>query len=48
MGQIVLTGSQNFLLMERVTQSLAGRVGYLNLLDARGLKASNFEHTRWN
>lgn len=32
MGQIVLTGSQNFLLMERVTQSLAGRVGSLDLL----------------
>ena len=32
MGQIVLTGSQNFLLMERVTQSLAGRVGSLELL----------------
>jgi predicted AAA+ superfamily ATPase len=32
MGRIVLTGSQNFLLMERVTQSLAGRVGSLDLL----------------
>lgn len=32
MGRIVLTGSRNFLLMERVTQSLAGRVGSLELL----------------
>lgn len=32
MGRIVLTGSQNFLLMEQVTQSLAGRVGSLDLL----------------
>jgi predicted AAA+ superfamily ATPase len=26
-GQIVLTGSQNFQMMEQVTQSLAGRIG---------------------
>lgn len=32
MGKYVLTGSQNFLLMERVTQSLAGRVALINLL----------------
>lgn len=32
MGQVVLTGSQNFLMMERITQSLAGRVGSLELL----------------
>lgn len=30
--RFVLSGSQNFLLMERITQSLAGRVGILNLL----------------
>lgn len=29
--QFVLSGSQNFLLMEKITQSLAGRVGILNL-----------------
>ncbi|WP_373518260.1 ATP-binding protein [Pricia sp.] len=28
----VLTGSNNFLLQENITQSLAGRVGYINLL----------------
>ncbi len=32
MGQVVLTGSQNFLLLESITQSLAGRVGLFELL----------------
>ncbi len=31
-GQFILTGSQNFLLMERVAQSLAGRCAVLHLL----------------
>ena len=31
-GQFILTGSNNFLLQERVSQSLAGRAGYLSLL----------------
>ena len=31
-GEYILTGSQNFLLMERITQSLAGRVAVFNLL----------------
>lgn len=31
-GQYVITGSQNFLLLEKITQSLAGRVAILNLL----------------
>lgn len=31
-GRFILTGSQNFLLMERVSQSLAGRTGILHLL----------------
>lgn len=30
-GNYVLTGSQNFLMMEQITQSLAGRVGLLSL-----------------
>jgi predicted AAA+ superfamily ATPase len=33
-GQFVLTGSQNFLLMENITQSLAGRVSLFKLLPA--------------
>lgn len=31
-GQYVLSGSQNFLLLKQITQSLAGRVGLLKLL----------------
>jgi predicted AAA+ superfamily ATPase len=31
-GQFIITGSQNYLLMEKITQSLAGRVGLVNLL----------------
>jgi len=31
-GQYILTGSQNFLLMEKVSQTLAGRCGVLHLL----------------
>lgn len=31
-GQFILTGSQHFLLLEKITQSLAGRVGMLHLL----------------
>ena len=31
-AQYMLTGSNNFLLQQSITQSLAGRVGYLNLL----------------
>lgn len=31
-GQYVISGSQNFLLLKRITQSLAGRVGILKLL----------------
>jgi len=32
MGKYVLTGSQNFLLLEKITQSLAGRVAVCNLM----------------
>lgn len=31
-GMFILTGSQNFLLMEKITQSLAGRIALLHLL----------------
>lgn len=31
-GRFILTGSQNFLMMERISQSLAGRVGIIKLL----------------
>ncbi|MCH4180705.1 MAG: ATP-binding protein, partial [Atopobiaceae bacterium] len=32
MGQYILSGSQNFLMLKAITQSLAGRVGMLKLL----------------
>ena len=31
-GQFILTGSNNFLLQQNISQSLAGRIGYINLL----------------
>jgi uncharacterized protein len=31
-GQFVLTGSNNFLLQENISQSLAGRIAYMYLL----------------
>lgn len=31
-GLFILTGSQNFLLLEKITQSLAGRIAFINLL----------------
>jgi len=31
-GKFILTGSNNFLMLEKITQSLAGRIGYLDLL----------------
>jgi len=42
-GEFILTGSQNFLLMEKIAQSLAGRVfvSYLLPFSALELKASN-------
>lgn len=32
LGLFIITGSNNFLLQENISQSLAGRIGYLNLL----------------
>jgi uncharacterized protein len=42
-GQFVLTGSNNFLLYQQISQSLAGRAGYLTLLPLSyaELKAAN-------
>ena len=51
MGEFVLTGSQNFLLLEQVSQSLAGRVAPLTLLPfsrqelAAAAPASSLEET---
>jgi len=49
MGQFVLSGSQNFHLLERITQSLAGRVAIFKLLpfDSSELEAANLLPTDW-
>lgn len=44
-GQYILTGSNNFLLQESISQSLAGRVGYLNLLP---LSIEEINKPAWN
>ena len=54
MGEFVLTGSQQFGLTEKITQSLAGRVGLVHLLplawaelDCAGLAATTLEQALW-
>ena len=44
MGQYILSGSQNFLLLKNITQSLAGRVALFKLFpfDFNEMKAGNF------
>lgn len=48
-GQFILSGSQNFLLMEKITQSLAGRAAILNLLSVstRELLQSGWPQKDW-
>ena len=48
-GQYLLSGSQNFLLMRGIAQSLAGRVGVLNLLPLSGheLHEGGFTFPTW-
>lgn len=47
-GQFILSGSQNFLLMESISQSLAGRVGVLNLLPLTFAEIPNeFQHDNY-
>jgi predicted AAA+ superfamily ATPase len=47
--QYILTGSQNFLLMEKITQSLAGRIAILYLLpfSINELKKTEFEKSSY-
>lgn len=47
MGQFILSGSQNFNLMQNITQSLAGRVALFKLFpfDLQEMKASNWLHS---
>jgi predicted AAA+ superfamily ATPase len=49
MGQFILSGSQNFHLLERITQSLAGRVAIFKLLpfDSDELKQENLPTGDW-
>lgn len=48
-GEYILTGSQNFLLMEKITQSLAGRVAIFNLLpfSIEELKNTEYAQLHW-
>lgn len=48
-GTFILTGSNNFLLIEKISQSLAGRVAYLDLLpfsqgELKNLTVDNLNH----
>lgn len=42
-GQFVLTGSQNFQMMEQITQSLAGRIGVLTLYGLSSLEIKSID-----
>ena len=48
-GQFILTGSQNFLLLEKISQSLAGRVGVYHLLPfgISELKGTKYESKKY-
>ncbi|MBW7887473.1 MAG: ATP-binding protein [Bacteroidetes bacterium] len=48
-GEYIITGSQNFLMMERITQSLAGRIALFSLLpfSIRELKKTEYTITEW-
>jgi len=48
-GEYIITGSQNFLLLEKIEQSLAGRVALFNLLpfSVDELKRGNFHFPSW-
>lgn len=42
-GQFILTGSQNFQMMEQITQSLAGRIGVLTLYGLSSLEIKSID-----
>jgi predicted AAA+ superfamily ATPase len=48
-GEYIITGSQNFLMMEQITQSLAGRVALFTLLplSINELDATPYKITNW-
>jgi len=43
-GKYILTGSNNFLLLENITQSLAGRVAYVDLLPFSQVELTQIPH----
>ncbi len=47
-GKYILTGSNNFLLQENITQSLAGRIAYLTLLPFSLAELTSFEKKELN
>jgi predicted AAA+ superfamily ATPase len=47
-GLFILTGSNNFLLQQAVTQSLAGRIGYVDLLPLSYHEISSFGDKQWS
>ncbi len=48
-GEYLIIGSQNFLMLEKISQSLAGRVSIFNLLpfSVEELKSGNFIYQSW-
>jgi len=44
-GKFIITGSNNFLLHENISQSLAGRIAYLNLLPFTGIEIAHIIKT---
>jgi predicted AAA+ superfamily ATPase len=48
-GEYIITGSQNFLMLEQITQSLAGRISLFNLLpfSVDELKTGSFISDNW-
>lgn len=48
-GAYIITGSQNFLMLESITQSLAGRVALFNLLpfSVKELRSAGYDFTDW-
>jgi uncharacterized protein len=47
-GQFILTGSNNFLLQENISQSLAGRIGYLYLLPFSNQEVEEATHQSYS
>ena len=45
-GRFILTGSQNFLLMQEISESLAGRCGVLNMMNLSWSEVAEFSNTQ--